>query len=850
MLLSAANDCSIRCWSVEDGDAVQCVHTERDNPPMSIGGTRKGDAFFSFSRRGVDFWSIRNLYTLHCALERRQKAPLRQILVTSFPAPFPTRVLCVSGDGDISLVAAETGALLTSFRVEQRVSCADYCLQKEILLALTDTGTLLQANTLTNPVTLMNEWRGRGQGPWQRKDHVTEEDAQNLPVPGAACCMVLYCHVRETQNALEEWRSLQDGRGSSQRKKKDLHDDKNIFLIVLGHAGGCVSVLRFSDGKVMCRTPAHNGQRVTATHVYPEHSYLLTTGEDLTLVVWKVNPFFEECLSLQVSLHCALPQVHLAALVPRLVLTHHDPSSGTYKLVHLNLLQQSPAEAPPPEGHSDHITGVCVCPDLDVCVSCSLDRTVCVWSEQNKLLSTLQMNAEPQSLASSGFGGELFLGIRGDLYRMDCSKFLPHIYQQMLLHTFCAERVSDFPVIQNQERKIPSVDGEEGEELKTIGRNVSLSRDVWRQRESDMDLSALIEGSVRCRKEKPRSTKETKREAFDHYMKILYGLPLHLKIDLGDTFDPMKRPFNPEYRDYKPHNPPAVKKAKCADSKGDVPVTVEMQKKAPETKSTPTTPMSVLQRPAPKVKPKKVVDVEKREGARNPPQIIPPIAPPKPKTPTPHPRRQKPVPPPPPPPLPPRGTTPEVPMFLKQFTEADWFKDLFPDQKCISNILSPEDFSLQLLVGLTSCSPRSKVQILAALRALHSQRALPNAHTLSQRLVHLLPTLMKPHMSDVERSSLVELLYLLMQLKCVDNDLGRELLTLLAFKKSGLRDTALGMLTAAGVHEAEEWLWPELESWDSELWDPSNIWKHLHHRADCWLELWISKYKVTKTSVT
>nr|XP_029131538.1 uncharacterized protein LOC109975518 [Labrus bergylta] len=453
------------------------------------------------------------------------------------------------------------------------------------------------------------------------------------------------------------------------------------------------------------------------------------------------------------------------------------------------------------------------------------------------------MNAEPQSLASSGFGGELFLGIRGDLYRMDCSKFLPHIYQQMLLHTFCAERVSDFPVIQNQERKIPSVDGEEGEELKTIGRNVSLSRDVWRQRESDMDLSALIEGSVRCRKEKPRSTKETKREAFDHYMKILYGLPLHLKIDLGDTFDPMKRPFNPEYRDYKPHNPPAVKKAKCADSKGDVPVTVEMQKKAPETKSTPTTPMSVLQRPAPKVKPKKVVDVEKREGARNPPQIIPPIAPPKPKTPTPHPRRQKPVPPPPPPPLPPRGTTPEVPMFLKQFTEADWFKDLFPDQKCISNILSPEDFSLQLLVGLTSCSPRSKVQILAALRALHSQRALPNAHTLSQRLVHLLPTLMKPHMSDVERSSLVELLYLLMQLKCVDNDLGRELLTLLAFKKSGLRDTALGMLTAAGVHEAEEWLWPELESWNSELWDPSNIWKHLHHRADCWLELWISKYK-------
>lgn len=55
------------------------------------------------------------------------------------------------------------------------------------------------------------------------------------------------------------------------------------------------------------------------------------------------------------------------------------------------------------------------------------------------------------------------------------------------------------------------------------------------------------------------------------------------------------------------------------------------------------------------------------------------------------------------------------------------------------------------------------------------------------------------------------------------------------------------MLTALGVNEAEQWLWPELESWDSELQDPSDIWKSLNDRADCWLELWIAEYKVTKT---
>lgn len=55
------------------------------------------------------------------------------------------------------------------------------------------------------------------------------------------------------------------------------------------------------------------------------------------------------------------------------------------------------------------------------------------------------------------------------------------------------------------------------------------------------------------------------------------------------------------------------------------------------------------------------------------------------------------------------------------------------------------------------------------------------------------------------------------------------------------------MLTTLGVNEAEQWLWPELESWDSGLQGPSDIWKSLHDRADRWLELWISKYKVTKT---
>uniref|UniRef100_A0A3P8TBA3 Uncharacterized protein n=1 Tax=Amphiprion percula TaxID=161767 RepID=A0A3P8TBA3_AMPPE len=393
MLVSSSVDCTIRCWNVEERDAVDCIHTEQKNAPLYIGGTRRGDTFFSFSHEGVDFWTIRTLYTLHCQLRADKGAPLRQILVSSLPAPYPTRVLCLSDDSNITLVAAETGAVLTSFKAKNKILCADYCMHKEILLALTEAGTVLQ------------------------RDDVTENDAWNLPIPGPACCLVLYSYVPETEKALEDWRSLQDRRGCSQRNKA-------AFLIILGQSGGCVSVLKMKDGKVSYRTPAHNGQRVTTVQVYPENNYLLSTGEDLTVVVWRVNPYIRECLTKQLSLHCGQPQVYLAALGPQLALTFQEPNSGSYSLKHFNLLNQK-------------ITcwGLCCCSHMFV--SSSLDKTMHIWNKENHLirLETLQLNAAPECLAYGGFGGELFLGIRGDLYRMNCAKLLPQNYRQTVRHS-------------------------------------------------------------------------------------------------------------------------------------------------------------------------------------------------------------------------------------------------------------------------------------------------------------------------------------------------------------------------------------------------------------------------------
>ncbi|XP_045885106.1 WD repeat-containing protein 97 isoform X3 [Micropterus dolomieu] len=844
MLLSASVDCTICCWNVEEGDVIECVHTEQENPPVCIGGTRKGDSFYSFSHQGVDFWTIRSLYTLHCKLGD-EGAPLRQILVSPFPAPFPTRVLCVSGDRDIVLVAAETGAVLTSFEAKERILCADYCLQKEILLALTETGTVLQANTLTNPITLMQEWKGRGQGPWQQRDHVTDDDAQNLPIPGPACCLVLYSYVAEKQRALEEWRRLQERRGCSLRNKAALDDAKNKFLTILGQSGGCVSVLKLDNGTVLYRIPAHNGQRVTTMQVYPENGCLLSTGEDMTVVVWRVNPYVQECLSQQFSLHCGQPQDYLAALGPQLALTFQEPNSGIYNLLHFNLLNQSQTEHSHKEGHLDHFTGLCVCPDLEVFVSSSLDGTVCIWNEKNHLIRTLQLNTVPECLAYRGFGGELFLGIRGDLYRINCAKFLPHNYQQMLLYTYCAELIPDMPIIVNKKRNVRA-DKDEEEELPEVGSSLLLTEDMWRQKAheslvtSNMDLAALLQGSVKCKKGKPPSTKETKKEAFDRYMKIIYRLPFNIKMDFEDTSDLDELSFCPEPCDYKPYfnkprNPPTLKEHPESDS--NIPVEEKKEKKAPvkpnqrqrTTETKPKTPLKFNPLPVAKDIPKKPIIVEKYE---EPLEIICQIEKPTP-TPTTPPRCPK-I----PTPSPPREPTPEVPTFLKQLADSSWFKDLYPDKKCIPSTLSPEDFSLQLLGYLNTSSTPSKLKTLTALHTLHSQGLLQNTDTLYQGLIDLVPKF-----SPVERTLLVETLNLLVRLKSGNYELVKKLLALLAFKKLDLRENVVRMLSALGVNEAEQWLLPEVGSWGLELKDQSDIWKSLHDRADCWLELWISKYK-------
>ncbi|XP_023181697.1 WD repeat-containing protein 97 isoform X2 [Xiphophorus maculatus] len=431
LLVSCSADCTIRSWDVKKNLAIDCFHTDQNNPPLCLVGKKNEHPFFSFSDKGVDLWFVTAWYTLHTKIKGDEDIALKQIVVSHLPPCYPTRVTCVSEDDHIYLVSAGTEEMLTSFKAGKTVLCAAYCLQKELLFVLTQGGTLLQVNSLANPATLIQEWEGRGRGPWPISDTLSKKDVQNLPEPGPACCMVTYSYLGDPKKALEKWKSLKNGRGSSQRDSKHIDHFKNKFWVIIGQSGGCVSVLAMDDGTLLYRTPAHKGKDVTAVKVYSKYNYLLSSGEDFTVVVWRIHPDAATCLSHWQTVICYEPQVYLAALELQVALAFQEPNSKSYSLQLYHVENLKRAECQQKNAHIDSLTGVCAIPEIKAFASCSLDKTVRIWNEKNKLIWVQQLVAAPQCMEYSG-NGELFLGMNGDLYRLEFAQFLPKKYQRMV----------------------------------------------------------------------------------------------------------------------------------------------------------------------------------------------------------------------------------------------------------------------------------------------------------------------------------------------------------------------------------------------------------------------------------
>ncbi|XP_072307066.1 WD repeat-containing protein 97 [Eucyclogobius newberryi] len=314
-------------------------------------------------------------------------------------------------------------------------------------------------------------------------------------------------------------------------------------------------------------------------------------------------------------------------------------------------------------------------------------------------------------------------------------------------------------------------------------------------------------------------------------MNIIYRVPHNIKVDFDD-FDEIS--FGSKFNVRTPYIPPVVEDIPLAPT--IIPV-VKAKKNKHEKKK--AAPVYEPDKPKPVMPSTPVICetpvVVRTEIVLPKVQLLPP-SPPPPPPPPPLPTQKPSV-------LPPLVPSPELPSFLRDFLNKEWFKQLYPHKKNIPHSLCPDSFFLQLVDFLCTCDVPFKPEILSVLETLHGLKLLKNVDELYQKLLDTVPKMVTPNMCTSEHAVLGQLLTLLIDLKSVNEELVKTLLTLSAYKELGLRERMLRMLKSIGVDEAEEWLWPELETWEPELLSKSNMWEGLYAFADSWLNLWTAKYK-------
>ncbi|KAF3822837.1 hypothetical protein GH733_008211 [Mirounga leonina] len=394
LVLSASQDGTLRTWDLQAAAqvgevALNCwgrdVASGRVNRLLAPAGPSW--PVLSLSASSVELWRLRELYSPLAQLS----APVLHVqVVPALPAPphplLPVRLVCACADGSVYLVSVATGRTVSALLLEPDDCAASvlYCLPREALWLLTRAGHLVCASAARCPMRVLH---------------------RVCPPPAPAprpCCLHLYSHLPDPGSAVAGWETV--CRHGGEPRPSDAaraRKDKNRWV------------------------PEPHGGRGDGARA---HGRMSCAGGDSTVKMWRVYPYAEDSLSLLRTFSCGRPAVGLCALGKRITAGFEDPDSATYGLVQFGPGDSPRCEHRPQDDPTDHITGLCCCPTLELYACSSLDCTVRIWTAENRLLRLLQLNGAPQGLTFSSNSGDLVLALGSRLCLVSHKLYLPTSY--------------------------------------------------------------------------------------------------------------------------------------------------------------------------------------------------------------------------------------------------------------------------------------------------------------------------------------------------------------------------------------------------------------------------------------
>ncbi|KAG8537295.1 hypothetical protein GDO81_024762, partial [Engystomops pustulosus] len=351
VLVSGSGDASLRTWS---------LHTQEQMEELKVSGSMlglktfcsNGDYIVSYTSQELQVWGVQHLYRLHCLLGTAVTT------LTTSEDMSPPQVLCVCADSTVRVLTSCTGEIVATLEVGEQLLGAEYCAPHRVVCTLLADGQLVKASARTNPMRVLSRMR----------------------VSHPPRCFTLFKAEKEVAQDHKVWATgQQDGEDQVSYKRKS-----RLFCII-GLDNGSLQVYRWLSDQPQCEIEAHPGH-VTHLMSIPEQHYIVSAGSDLTLKVWRFYPYSVEGLSLCMSLYCSQPLGHICSLNSQLFVALRDSSSATYTLVQYCLKTGRRSDHPSNHDHQDQITGLCASPELGLVASCGRDRTIRVWTEENRLL--------------------------------------------------------------------------------------------------------------------------------------------------------------------------------------------------------------------------------------------------------------------------------------------------------------------------------------------------------------------------------------------------------------------------------------------------------------------------------
>ncbi|XP_075772709.1 WD repeat-containing protein 97 [Pelodiscus sinensis] len=540
LVLSASQDGTMRTWNlqtidqVDEMQVVEVVEQLQTHPEEGY--------MVSLSGSTMDLWKVNQLYALHTRLG----AAVTRLSTVDLSAvgSFPVRAVCVCRDSCVRLVAAHTGQVLCTLLLDRscQALAAAYCLPRETLFVLLESGQLLRVNAAVSPMSVR-----KTVAPWSESERPS--------------CLLLYSHLVEPGKAYAQWREVVEQKGDRKAwAQLPLKlQDKNRYLPVLGLEDGSLCVVQWFTGRIQYRVEAHEAARVTALAAYPLNSWIISAGDDRTVKAWRIFPYIDECLTLLLSFSCQHPVLHMCPLGSTLGTAIQDPNSATYSILLYDLLAQTLQEHSPEDDPLDEITGLCCCPMLKLFASASRDGSVKIWTAQNQLLRHLKLNTIPESLAFANECGDLLLGVEQHLYHIHHSKYLPRPYLTKLLCLSVREPLQD-PPLPTSESSLRPLSKDARQRLHLEPRSLSIRSPApllrrkpqededwsWALEEKeeacaqlaarDQDLLLLQQGKLAATR-RPPLNKKLQDEAFECYMHLVYRQQPKVQIPRNDAFN-------------------------------------------------------------------------------------------------------------------------------------------------------------------------------------------------------------------------------------------------------------------------------------------------------------------------